>query len=109
MDERTRPSLHQRVRVALATLLPNELRSHPDARALFDTDTLPAVGEARLAPLNRALSLSPAEQLALALAVWVEFDAPLASALALLQGNAVRSGAHRPTLGLIASLAARLP
>lgn len=109
MDERTRPSLHQRMRGALVTLLPDELRSHPDARALLDADTLPAVDEARLAPLTRALSLSPAEQLALALAVWVEFDAPLASALALLQGNATRSGALRPTLGLIASLAARLP
>jgi len=109
MDERTRLSLHQRVLGALVTLLPDELRSHPDARALLDTDTLPAVDEARLAPLTRALSLSPAEQLALALAVWVEFDAPLASALALLQGNAARSGAQRPTLGLIASLAARLP
>lgn len=109
MDERTRLSLHQRVLGALATLLPDELRSHPDARALRDADTLPAVDEARLAPLNRALSLSLAEQLALALAVWVEFDAPLASALALLQGNAARSGTQRPTLGLIASLAARLP
>ncbi|MCB8745458.1 ATP-binding protein [Rhodoferax sp. U2-2l] len=109
MDERTRPSLHQRVLGALATLLPDELRSHPDARALLDADTLPAVDEARLLPLTRALSLSQAEQLAVTLAVWVEFDAPLASALALLQGNAERSGAQRPTLGLIASLAARLP
>ncbi|WP_310564923.1 ATP-binding protein [Hydrogenophaga sp.] len=109
MDDRTRPSLHQRLLGALGALLPDDLRDHPDAQALFDSEALPAVDAAALAPLTQALALSPGEQLAVALALWVEFDAALAGALALLQGNAQRSGPQRPTLGLVARLAVRWP
>ncbi len=109
MDDRARHGLHQRLLGALGALLPDELRDHPDAQALFDREALPAVDEAALTPLTRALALSPGEQLAVALALWVEFDAGLAGALALLQGNAQRNGPQRPTLGLVARLAARWP
>lgn len=109
MDDRTRPGLHPRLLAALGALLPDGLRDHPDAQALFDRDALPAVDEAALAPLTKALALSPGEQLAVALALWVEFDAALASALALLQGSAQRSGPVRPTLGLVARLVAAWP
>lgn len=109
MDDRTRPGLHPRLLAALGALLPDGLRDHPDAQALFDPEALPAVDEAALAPLTQALALSPGEQLAVALALWVEFDAALASALALLQGSAQRSGPLRPTLGLVARLVAAWP
>lgn len=113
MDDRTRPGLHPPLLAALAALLPDKLRDHPDAQALYaadvDPEARPAVDEAALAPLTRALALSPGEQLAVALALWVEFDAGLAGALALLQGNAQHSGPQRPTLGLVARLAARWP
>lgn len=109
MDDRTRPGLHPRLLAALGALLPDGLRDHPDAQALFDPETLPAVDEAALAPLTQALALSPGEQLAVVLALWVEFDAALASALALLQGSAQRSGPLRPTLGLVARLVAAWP
>lgn len=109
MDDRTRPGLHPRLLAALGALLPDGLRDHPDAQALFDPEALPAVDEAALAPLTKALALSPGEQLAVALALWVEFDAALASALALLQGSAQRSGPLRPTLGLVARLVAAWP
>ena len=81
MDDRTRPGLHPRLLAALGALLPDGLRDHPDAQALFDRDALPAVDEAALAPLTKALALSPGEQLAVALALWVEFDAALALSL----------------------------
>lgn len=109
MDDRTRPGLHPRLLAALGAMLPDGLRDHPDAQALFDRDALPAVDEAALAPLTKALALSPGEQLAVVLALWVEFDAALASALALLQGSAQRSGPLRPTLGLVARLVAAWP
>lgn len=109
MDDRTRPGLHPRLLAALGALLPDGLRDHPDAQVLFDRDALPAVDEAALAPLTKALALSPGEQLAVVLALWVEFDAALASALALLQGSAQRSGPLRPTLGLVARLVAAWP
>lgn len=109
MDDRTRPGLHPRLLAALGSLLPDGLRDHPDAQALFDPEALPAVDEAALAPLTQALQLSPGEQLAVVLALWVEFDAALASALALLQGSAQRSGPLRPTLGLVARLVAAWP
>lgn len=109
MDDRTRPGLHPRLLAALGALLPDGLRDHPDAQVLFDRDALPAVDEAALAPLTKALALSPGEQLAVVLALWVEFDAALASALALLQGSAQRSGPVRPTLGLVARLVAGWP
>lgn len=109
MDDRTRPGLHPRLLAALGALLPDGLRDHPDAQALFDPEALPAVDEAALAPLTQALALSPGEQLAVVLALWVEFDAALASALALLQGSAQRSGPLRPTLGLVARLVAAWP
>lgn len=93
---------------ALAAVLPPELQAHADARALFDPSAPDGSGEAAAACLSHALGLTAAEQAALALALWVESDAHLAAALCLLQGNAQHSGPPRPTLGLLARLAAGL-
>ena len=55
MDDRTRPGLHPRLLAALGALLPDGLRDHPDAQALFDPEALPAVDEAALVVPEEAL------------------------------------------------------
>ncbi len=108
MDKRVRLPLHQRLIAALAAALPPDQLDHPDARALLDANAQPPVDEQVLAPVCDALGLTPIEQAAAALALWSELDPALSSALCLLQGSASRIGAARPTLGLIANLAARI-
>ncbi|MFG6413308.1 ATP-binding protein [Roseateles sp. DC23W] len=106
MDKRASLSLHARLLAAMAAALPADQRDHPDAQCLRDPATRPVVDEARLAPLVDALGLDIVEQTAIALALWVELDARLAASVSLLQGNAHRIGPARPSLGLVASLAA---
>jgi len=108
MDKRVRLPLHQRLIAALASALPPDQLDHPDARALLDANAQPPVDELVLEPLANALGLTPIEHAATALALWCELDPALSSALSLLQGSATRVGAARPTLGLIANLAARI-
>jgi hypothetical protein len=108
MDKRVRLPLHQRLIAALAAALPPDQLGHPDARALLDANAHPPVDESVLMPLADALGLTPIEQAAAALALWSELDPALSSALSLLQGSASRVGASRPTLGLLANLAARI-
>jgi hypothetical protein len=108
MDKRVRLSLHARLVAGLAAALPADQFDHPDAQWLRDPPAHPVADEAVLAPLVDALELSAVEQAAAALALWVELDARLAAALSLLQGSASRIGPARPTLGLLASLAACL-
>ncbi|WP_198414988.1 ATP-binding protein [Piscinibacter terrae] len=101
-----RLSLHARLLAAMAAALPADQLEHPDAQCLRDAQAQPVVEEGVLAPLVDALGLGHVEQAAAALALWVELDARLAAAVSLLQGNATRIGPGRPTLGLVASLAA---
>ncbi len=108
MDKQVRLSLHTRALKALATLLPDAQRDHPDARLLADAHTLASVDERVLTPLVQALELTDVEHAAVALALWIEFDARLGAALALLQGSANNLGSDRPSLGLVASVAAQL-
>jgi hypothetical protein len=108
MDKQVRLSLHTRALQALAALLPDAQRDHPDARLLADPHTLASVDERVLTPLVQALELTDVEHAAVALALWIEFDARLGAALALLQGSASNLGSDRPSLGLVASVAAQL-
>jgi hypothetical protein len=108
MDKRVRLPLHQRLVAALASALPPDQLDHPDARALLDDQVPAPADELALASLADALALTPIEQAAAALALWSELDPAWSSALSLLQGSASHVGASRPTLGLIANLAARI-
>jgi hypothetical protein len=110
MDERVWPMWRARLRPALAALLPEAARTHPDAGWLMAPPELPAdPDEARLARLAAALGLSPLEQAALALALWVELDERCAAALALLQAHGTQTtAASRPSLGLLSALAGQL-
>jgi hypothetical protein len=108
MDKQVRLSLHTRALMALAALLPGAQRDHPDARLLEDAHTLASVDERVLTPLVQALELTDVEHAAVALALWIEFDARLGAVLALLQSSASILGSNRPSLGLVASVAARL-
>ena len=108
MDKRASFSLRTRLLMALAAALPDAQHEHPDAQVLFDVLAQPAAEEQALLPLVEVLGLRALEHACLSLALWVEFDARIAAALALVQGNAARAGPSRPTLGLLANLATRL-
>ena len=108
MDKRVSLSLRTRMLAALAAALPAAQREHPDAQVLFEVLEEAGADEVALMPLIDALGLLPVEHVAVSLALWVELDARIAAALSLLQGSATRVGANRPTMGLIAALAARL-
>ena len=109
MDRRAIFSLRTRLRMALAAALPDVQREHPDAQVLFDLATPPAAEERAMLALVDGLRLGAAEHASLSLCLWVEFDARVAAALSLLQGNAARAGPNRPTLGLLADLASIFP
>lgn len=108
MDKRVNPGLAPSLIAAMAAALPPAQHEHPDARVLLDGSASPNALPATLLTLVDALGLTPTEHAALAIALWVELDARIAAALALLQGNAARPGATRPTLGLVAALAATM-
>lgn len=108
MDRSAHLTLHVRLRALLAAALPVDQHGHPDAAALLACDATPCVDESMLAPLIDGLGLSDLDTAAVALALWVEFDAGLAAAVSLLQGSAAHVGPNRPTLGLVASLAPQL-
>lgn len=108
MDKRTTLSLRARLLMALAAALPETQHEHPDAQLLFDVAPHAMQDERLLLPLVDALGLGLLEHACVSLALWVEFDARLAAALALVQGCGARAGPNRPTLGLLADLALRL-
>jgi hypothetical protein len=106
MDKRVAVSLRARLLASLAAAVPPAQREHPDAQVLLELVVPPDVDDAALMPLVDALDLCPIEHAAVSLALWVELDARMAAAVSLLQSSVARVGSSRPTLGLLASVAA---
>ena len=94
MDKRVNPGLATRLVAAMAAVLPPAQHEHPDARVLLDGSASPDTLPSTLLTLVDALGLTPTEHTALALALWVELDARIAAALALLPANPLAELLH---------------